>query len=63
MEKVTDGGALNAEITGNFIPTTMKVGGADSSSTSIGSYAKDYKVYVMTPSAALDARTYTITIG
>lgn len=63
LKKVTDGGALNAEITGNFIPTTMKVGGADSSSTSIGSYAKDYKVYVMTPSAALDARTYTITIG
>ena len=63
LNKVTDGGALNAEITGNFIEHSVKVGGADSvAGTSIGSYPGNYKVYVMTPSAPLDARTYTIKI-
>lgn len=64
LTKVTDGGALNAEITGNFIEKAVKVGGADSETgVSIGSYPGNYKVYVMTPSAPLDARTYTITIS
>lgn len=63
LNKVTDGGALNAEITGNFIEHSVKVGGADSvTGTSIGNYPGNYKVYVMTPSAPLDARTYTIKI-
>lgn len=63
LSKVTDGGALNAEITGNFIEHAVKVGGADSvTGTSIGDYPGNYKVYVMTPSAPLDARTYTIKI-
>jgi hypothetical protein len=64
LTKVLDGGALNAEITGNFILSNVKVGGADSvTGVSIGSYPGDYKVYVMSPSAPLDARTYTITIS
>ena len=42
----------------------MKLGGADSTSSSVGSYAtQDYKVYVFAPAAKWDARTFTITIG
>ena len=62
LVQVLDEGALNADITANFISTTMNVGGADSTKDSIGSYAKPYKVYVMSPSASLDARTYKIKI-
>ena len=49
-------------VTGVFDVTTVKVGGADSTSASIGSYPKDYKIYVYTPSAKLGANTYTLTI-
>lgn len=63
LVEVLDEGALSADITANFIPTTMNVGGADSTQDSIGSYSKSYKVYVMSPSASLDARTYKIKIS
>ena len=63
LTEVKDGGALDAKITDNFILSNVKVGGADSTAQSIGSYPGNYKVYVMTPQSPLDARTYTIKIS
>lgn len=56
---------VNAEMWGdNFVKTTVSVGGADSTSTSVGSYATDYNVWVYKPAEAYGtAASLTIKLG
>lgn len=60
---VKDEGAFGTDIFSSFVKSVVSVGGADASSDAIGSYAKDYNVYVYTPAAALGANTYTVTVA
>lgn len=60
---VKDEGAFGTDIFSSFVKSVISVGGADATAESIGSYAKDYNVYVYTPAAALGANTYTVTVA
>lgn len=63
VTKVADEGAFGTDIFSEFTKSTVSVGGADATSESIGSYAKDYNVYVYAPATALGANTYTVTVA
>lgn len=62
VTKVADEAAFGTDIFEKFTSTTISVGGADATSSSIGNYATNYTVYTYTPSAALGANTYTVTL-
>lgn len=63
VTKVADANAFGTDVFGSFVKQTVSVGGADATAETIGSYAKDYNVYVYSPAAALGANTYTVTIA
>lgn len=66
ITKVADEAAFGTDIFEKFTKYTgdsaIAVGGADATSENIGSYSKNYNVYVYAPSAALGANTYTVTV-
>lgn len=62
VKAVNDANALGVNIVKAFNKTVVSVGGADATLEDIGSYAKDYNVYVYTPAVALSANTYNITL-
>lgn len=55
--KVADEGAFSTDIFSEFRKSTVSVAGASAG------YDKDYNVYVYSPSAALGANTYTVTLA
>jgi hypothetical protein len=63
VTKVADEAAFGTDIFEKFTSKTVSVGGADATATAIGSYATNYTVYTYTPSAALGANTYTVTLA
>lgn len=63
VTKVADEGAFGTDIFSAFVKSTVSVGGADATSTSIGTNQKDYNVYVYSPKTALGANTYTVTVA
>ena len=63
VTKVADEGAFGTDIFSSFAKSVVSVGGADATAEAIGSYAKDYNVYVYAPSVALGSNTYTVTIA
>lgn len=63
VTKVADEGAFGTDIFSEFVKSTVSVGGADATADNIGGYAKDYNVYVYSPSTALGANTYTVTLA
>lgn len=63
ITKVADEGAFGTDIFSEFSSTTVSVGGADATASSVGNYATNYTVYTYTPSAALGANTYTVTLA
>lgn len=63
LTKVADEGAFGTDILSEFTKQTVSVGGADATAENIGSYAKDYNVYVYAPATALGANTYTVTVA
>lgn len=63
VTEVADANAFGTDVFDSFVKQTVSVGGADATAESIGSYAKDYNVYVYSPAAALGANTYTVTIA
>lgn len=67
VTKVADEGAFGTDIFSEFTKLTgdnmIEVGGADATSSNIGSYAANYNVYVYAPSTALGANTYTVTLA
>lgn len=63
VTKVADEAAFGTDIFEKFNSTTVSVGGADATASSVGSYATNYTVYTYTPSAALGANTYTVTLA
>lgn len=67
VTKVADEAAFGTDIFEKFTKYTgetgIMVGGADATSTNIGDYSKKYNVYVYSPSAALGANTYTVTLA
>lgn len=63
VTKVADEGAFGTDIFSEFVKSTVSVGGADATAENIGGYAKDYNVYVYSPSTALGANTYTVTLA
>lgn len=63
VTKVADEGAFGTDIFSEFVLSTVSVGGADATSESIGSNAKNYNVYVYSPKTALGANTYTVTLA
>lgn len=56
ISAIADSGAFGTDIKGSFAKQTVEVEGAN------GYTAIEYKVYVYTPSAALGANTYNVTI-
>lgn len=63
VKAVADTGAFGTDIVSSFAKSTVSVGGADATADAIGSYAKDYNVYVYSPAAALGANTYNVTLA
>lgn len=63
VTKVADEKAYGTDIFSEFVKSTVSVGGADATAESIGNHAKDYNVYVYSPSTALGANTYTVTLA
>lgn len=63
VTKVADEAAFGTDIFEKFNSTTVSVGGADATANSTGNYATNYTVYTYTPSAALGANTYTVTLA
>ena len=64
VTKVADEGAFGTDIFSEFVPTeNVQVGGADATAENIGEYATGYTVYVYSPSTALGANTYTVTLA
>lgn len=63
VKAVADTGAFGTDIVGSFVKSTVSVGGADATAEAIGSYAKNYNVYVYSPAAALGANTYNVTLA
>jgi hypothetical protein len=61
--KVADEGAFGTDIFSEFNHSIISVGGADATTDSIGSNAKNYNVYVYSPKTALGANTYTVTLA
>lgn len=57
VTKVADEGAFGTDIFSEFKKSTVSVAGASAG------YDKDYNVYVYSPSAALGANTYTVTLA
>lgn len=57
VTKVADEGAFGTDIFSEFKKSTVSVAGASTG------YDKDYNVYVYSPSAALGANTYTVTLA
>lgn len=57
VTKVADEGAFGTDIFSEFRKSTVSVAGASAG------YDKDYNVYVYSPSAALGANTYTVTLA
>ena len=57
VAKVADEGAFGTDIFSEFKKSTVSVAGASAG------YDKDYNVYVYSPSAALGANTYTVTLA
>lgn len=57
VTKVADTGAFGTDIFSSFVLQTVAVEGLN------GYTAKDYKVYVYKPSAALGANTYNVTVA
>lgn len=62
VKSVADVNAFGTDIAASFVKSTVSVGGADATAEAIGTYAKDYNVYVYTPAVALSADTYKITL-
>ena len=67
VKKVADNGAFGQDILEAFDKytgsSTINVGGADATSSNIGSYSTKYNVYVYNPSTPLGSNTYTVTLG
>lgn len=63
VKAVNDANALGINIVSAFSKSTISIGGADATAEDIGSYAKDYNVYMYAPATALGANTYNITIA
>lgn len=63
VTKVADEAAFGTDIFEKFDSTTVSVGGADATANSTGNHATNYTVYTYTPSAALGANTYTVTLA
>lgn len=61
--KVADEGAFGTDIFSEFNHSIISVGGADATTDSIGSNAKNYNVYVYSPKTALGANTYTVILA
>ena len=57
VTKVADEGAFGTDIFSEFKKTTVSIDGASAG------YEKDYNVYTYSPSAALGANTYTVTVA
>lgn len=62
VSKVADEGAFGTDLLPKMTHSIIQVGGADSTSDNIGNNIKDYNVYIYSPSTALGANTYTISI-
>lgn len=64
VKKVEDNGAFGQDILEAFDKyigsSTINVGGADATSSNIGSYSAKYNVYVYNPSTPLGSNTYTV---
>ena len=63
VTKVADEGAFGTDIFSEFSSQPVSVGGADATASAVGNYATNYTVYTYTPSAALGANTYTVTLA
>ena len=67
VKKIEDNGAFGQDILEAFDKytdsSTINVGGADATSSNIGSYSTKYNVYVYNPSTPLGSNTYTVILG
>lgn len=63
VTKVADEGAFGTDIFSEFVKSIVSVGGADATADNIGINTKNYNVYVYSPSTALGANTYTVTLA
>lgn len=63
VTNVADTGAFGTDIFSEFVHSVVSVGGADATTTSIGTNSKNYNVYVYSPKTSLGANTYTVTLS